>query len=291
VLAIVVLVAQVICFFQYIDGASLVFDSDKDWVYRYVCPRNSLDCRFTSDVGGFGWIFFAIFLVVHLLSDFVNGLKLIWNAPRYGLSWKTCQCLFGGICLCSISALALYSSVVYNIAISRSNLELIFNTVILLFVNELDEKMHSCLETISPTWLEMTSDSIKATFSNTNDLVENTGGEEVQDSILDHQRRINELEEEIERITQFGRRIDELEAEIERITQLGRRLVQRSVAMKISRGGNTKLKKKMAKIVAKQVANRKEIKRMNITNQEQGRKVESLESELKHFKAKFQSLS
>mmetsp|Transcript_7252 Transcript_7252/g.10922 ORF Transcript_7252/g.10922 Transcript_7252/m.10922 type:complete len:1551 (-) Transcript_7252:120-4772(-) len=198
VLAIVVLVAQVICFTVYIDGATLVFDSDKDWVYQYVCPRDNLACRMTSDNGGLGWIFFAIFLAVHLLSDVVNGLKLVWNGPRYGLSWKTCQCLFGGICLCSISALALYSSVVYNVAISRSNLELIFNTVILLFVNDLDEKMYSCLETIRPKWMKMTCDNIKTTFSNNSDSGEEIDGEEIKGAILEHRGRIVELEEGIE---------------------------------------------------------------------------------------------
>jgi len=252
-LAIVVLGAQVICFSVYIDGASLVFDSDKDWVYQYVCPRDNLDCRITSDNGGLGWIFFAVFLAVHLLSDIVNGLKLVWNAPRYGLSWKTCQCLFGGFCLFSISALALYSSVVYNVAISRSNLELIFN--------ELDEKMFSCLETISPKWLEMTSGEIKATFSNNKDSVENTDGEDIKETILEHQGRINELEEEIGRIA-----------------HLESKLSQNGVAIKINRGGNKKLKKKMTKIVAKQAANRKEVRRVALQNQDNDRRVLALES-------------
>jgi len=198
VLTIVVIVAQVICFSVYINGATLDFDSDKDWVYQYVCPRDNPACRITSDVGGLGWIFFAIFLAVHLLSDAVHGLKLVWSAPRYGLSWKTCQCLFGGLCLCSISALALYSSVVYNVAISRSNLELIFNTVILLFVNDLDEKMYSCLETIRPKWMKMTCDNIKTTFSNNSDSGEEIDGEEIKGAILEHRGRIVELEEGIE---------------------------------------------------------------------------------------------
>eukprot|EP00957_Ditylum_brightwellii_P204495 15339535-Ditylum_brightwellii.AAC.1 len=201
------------------EGASLDFSADKDWVYQFVCPRDTLDCRKTSDNGGLGWVFFAVFLAVHLLPDMVNGLKLVWTAPRYGLSKKTFQCLFGGFCLSSISALALYTSVVYNTAISRSNLELIFNTVILLFVNELDEKMYSCLETVSPKWLKITSQEIKTAFSNNNDSGKNTGGgdieeatlelrrtvnsgentviEEIEEAILGHQWRINELEEQL----------------------------------------------------------------------------------------------
>ena len=71
----------------------------------------------------------------------------------------------GGIALFMIAFLAFYSSRVYNIAISQSNIELIYNTLILIFINEIDEQLHKLLNVLMPKWLRKTHTEIKKSFS------------------------------------------------------------------------------------------------------------------------------
>jgi len=95
----------------------------------------------------------------------VNGLRLIYRSSRNEVFLKSLQSLVGGISLFTITALAAYSSVVYNFAISRSNLHLLFNTVVLLFVNELDENLHKSLQALCPKWMEKIHNQIIHNFS------------------------------------------------------------------------------------------------------------------------------
>jgi len=155
-IAIATLFAQGFLFFIFIRAAQLDFnDAGKDWVYSYVCPRDG-DCRNTSDTSTDGWAFFAILVAVHLAPDIVNALKVFWLGTKGDalLSKEYTMCFFGGLSLFSITALALYSSVVYNIAIARSDTELITNAVIILFINDLDEQLYVLLRVICPKWLD-----------------------------------------------------------------------------------------------------------------------------------------
>jgi len=186
ILAILALVAQGFCFSFFIGGSTLELDSDKDWIYKFVCPRDTDDCRNTSDVELTGWIYFAIIIAVHLLYDLLNGLKLVWRSARYGLSRKSFQVFIGGLSLFFITAMAVFTSVVYNVAISRSNLELIYNTVILLFVNDIDEKLYETLSVINPRWLGDITKEIDTVFCSpphaTQDSDGNTTEEDVEDN-------------------------------------------------------------------------------------------------------------
>jgi hypothetical protein len=44
---------------------------------------------------------------------------------------------------------------VYNMAIARSNRELVINAVIILFVTEIDEQMFLLVEAMFPSWLDV----------------------------------------------------------------------------------------------------------------------------------------
>uniref|UniRef100_A0A7S4WD27 Uncharacterized protein n=1 Tax=Ditylum brightwellii TaxID=49249 RepID=A0A7S4WD27_9STRA len=134
VLAITVLATQALCFGFFIDEAKLEFGDDRFWRYSFFCPRNNLECRNESDVTSIGIIFFVLLALIFLLVDILNGLKLVWGTSKYGFSKESFQIFVGGCSLFSITCLALYATVVYNVATSRSNVDMIFNTVILFFV-------------------------------------------------------------------------------------------------------------------------------------------------------------
>jgi hypothetical protein len=63
-------------------------------------------------------------------------------------------CLVGGACLVMITAFTAYSSAVYNIAIARSNTDIVVNSVVILFITDLDEQFYRVISTASPNWLE-----------------------------------------------------------------------------------------------------------------------------------------
>mmetsp|Transcript_27199 Transcript_27199/g.40018 ORF Transcript_27199/g.40018 Transcript_27199/m.40018 type:complete len:534 (-) Transcript_27199:114-1715(-) len=249
VFAIAVLTTQTLCFGFFIDEASLEFGYDRMWRYSFSCPPNNLNCRDDSEVTAFGWIFFALFGFFYLTSDMINGLKLVWSASKYGLSRKGFQIFFAGCCLFSITALALYATVVYNVATSRSNVDMIFNTVILLFVNELDENLFASLHAIIPEWLENTTSEIAASFDGNVRI-------NVQYANANHQLRDDHAG---------------------RIKNVDKKLARRSNAIKTIEARHTKLKKYVADIRAKQAAENKEVKRVMAKLHEQRSKVEALE--------------
>mmetsp|Transcript_15332 Transcript_15332/g.22600 ORF Transcript_15332/g.22600 Transcript_15332/m.22600 type:complete len:1118 (-) Transcript_15332:82-3435(-) len=194
-LAILVLITQASCYWIFVDRAMLDFEDDEvEFIYRFVCPRNSLDCRFTSDVTHIGWFFFVVILAIFLLADLVNGIKLVWSASSHGISRKTFQVLIGGVSLSLITAFALFSSVVFNISISRSSVELIFNTVILLFVTELDERLFDILDVISHHWLKKITSEIETDFGARNGSEDDT---DLKSKVQELERKLAQKEEEI----------------------------------------------------------------------------------------------
>jgi len=66
---------------------------------------------------------------------------------------------FGGMCLCSITGFTIYVSILYNSGISKSNTELIVNSVIIHFVMEMDERVFSALAASNEEWTAHASDT------------------------------------------------------------------------------------------------------------------------------------
>jgi len=75
------------------------------------------------------------------------------------------QLLLSGFILFFITAFAFLVSFRYNTALLESNTDMITNTMILLFVNELDEKMLNVLLALAPEWtgkiLNLVSENMK----------------------------------------------------------------------------------------------------------------------------------
>jgi hypothetical protein len=90
-------------------------------------------------VGAYGWVMWAFLVLFALFDDFINGIKLLYLSATRGSKPAFCT----GMSLACLTALAVYSSLFYNISIGLTNTEIIVNAVILLFVNELDEQVFS----------------------------------------------------------------------------------------------------------------------------------------------------
>ncbi len=122
-----VLGLQMWMLFMFIDAAHLDFSDDKSvFEYAWKCPRNSEACRFESDSDWKGWVIFAIVMVSDLLADFVSGIKLLVLAgkQRHSRSHKI-RLYLGGLSICFVTVLTVFASTVYNVAIARSNPDIV----------------------------------------------------------------------------------------------------------------------------------------------------------------------
>ena len=113
--------------FEFIKAAMLDFSDDaSQFVYSYKCPTYSEECRNESDSDAKGWFFFSLIMIGDLLPDFANGIKLLILSGKQILRLNTRIRLFiGGSCLYFVSSLTVFASTVYNIAIARSNPEIV----------------------------------------------------------------------------------------------------------------------------------------------------------------------
>lgn len=109
------------------------------------CLSTSLECTDSNQITYYGYAIFSTVLAVWLLRDVVSCIKLLLLA----LEKKNIDFLFTSGFVFVITVLSAWTSIYYNSAIATKNTELIVNTVILLFVVELDEKLYELAETIN----------------------------------------------------------------------------------------------------------------------------------------------
>lgn len=160
ILYLVTVVIQVLLFAEYI-GASSVKSENTDWNFTFRCPRNTIECEDESSRTRNGWILFFLVTGSYLGADFVKSLRQLQKAVLT-LNW---QLFLSGFLLFCLTMLALFASTVYNIALAESNTDLIMNTVILLFINDMDEKILIILESLAPVWTRDRIDDVRRSVS------------------------------------------------------------------------------------------------------------------------------
>ena len=150
-------IMQFLLYFSYL-GPSELKSEDTDFQFSFICPNNDNDCINMNSVTSAGWILFVFVTFTYIGSDFVQGYYEISNAVYD----KDIRLLLSGFMILFISTLAFFTSVVYNIALAESNTDLIMNAVILLFINDVDEKVALMMESIAPEWTFSINEEIEA---------------------------------------------------------------------------------------------------------------------------------
>lgn len=153
-IALAVLAIQIAALTMFVKAAVKDFSDDRsDFIYSFKCPRNNLYCTDESDLTWQGWCLFGILMAAHLLRDIINGIKLlILSGKRRHSNSKRVRYLLAGFFLTWISMFTLYASTVYNIAIARSDTDIIINTVVILFICDIDEYFYAALVALSSLW-------------------------------------------------------------------------------------------------------------------------------------------
>merc|ERR1712085_34118 len=87
-------------------------------------------------------------------KDITRGTKLIaFSAKGRHTFHQKARFFIGGLLMNTVALYTLYVSFYYNLAIATSNREIMGNSVIILFVLEVDEYTYDILETINKSWV------------------------------------------------------------------------------------------------------------------------------------------
>lgn len=131
------------------------------------CSSTSLECTDSNQITYYGYAIFSTVLALWLLQDVVSCIKLLLLA----LEKKNIDFLFTSGFVFVITVLSAWTSIYYNSAIATKNTELIVNTVILLFVVELDEKLYELAETINESLVSGIEKRMNENNNSTKDLL------------------------------------------------------------------------------------------------------------------------
>jgi len=135
-------------------------DSDTLAAYKHTCPSHLLDCTTASKVTSMGFSLFTIIVIAFLATDFADGSLMIYECIRK----PSKSGIFAGTLLLFITCYSFAVSFIYNRAVGLSNVEVMTDAAILLFLNEIDEQILVLLEKIVPDWIKMIDDKIEKKF-------------------------------------------------------------------------------------------------------------------------------
>mmetsp|Transcript_32639 Transcript_32639/g.68463 ORF Transcript_32639/g.68463 Transcript_32639/m.68463 type:complete len:220 (-) Transcript_32639:46-705(-) len=95
-------------------------------------------------------------MVAHLLKDVINGTKMVILSGKERHAYRPRIRFFaGGTLLGAVSLFTFYVSVIYNEAIATSNTEVIVNSVVILFICDIDELLYAILVSVNSDWVEI----------------------------------------------------------------------------------------------------------------------------------------
>jgi len=136
-------------FAVYLEASNL--QSEKtDWLFTFRCPENNIDCKDEKTRSWAGWFLFAIVTTSYLGTDLFQGILQL----QYAAKKKDFLLFCSGFLMVSLTLMAFYASITYNLGRAATNTDLIMNAVILLFINDLDEQLFSIFRMTASEWTE-----------------------------------------------------------------------------------------------------------------------------------------
>lgn len=141
-------VIQILILTLYLQASDFIDDSD--YIYSFQCLGNSIECVQERSSRVHGPILFVVITFLFLGHDFVMATLQI-RKSAYLLDKRL---FISGFIFFFITAYTFLVSFRYNTALLETNTDMIANTMILLFVNELDEKMLNLMVAVAPEWTE-----------------------------------------------------------------------------------------------------------------------------------------
>jgi len=125
-------------------------NEDSDFEYNFRCTDNSLECIDLNNDTPSGWALIVILNILYLGVDVVHGVLQI----RKGVFLGDLELLASGCVLLFLTILAMGTTLLYNYALAETTTNMIVNAVILLFINDIDEKFMTVLKSTAPFWID-----------------------------------------------------------------------------------------------------------------------------------------
>lgn len=125
-------------FMQYSDTNN----GENELAYEHICPSNSLECNKISSISKFGHFAFVLVVLIFTLPDFIDGILLFYESVTVGCK----RGIFASTIVIYATSFSVVVQILYNNAISIRNVDLIYNAVIVLFLNDLDEKIFDAIK-------------------------------------------------------------------------------------------------------------------------------------------------
>eukprot|EP00594_Rhizosolenia_setigera_P014592 CAMPEP_0178954346 /NCGR_PEP_ID=MMETSP0789-20121207/8934_1 /TAXON_ID=3005 /ORGANISM="Rhizosolenia setigera, Strain CCMP 1694" /LENGTH=187 /DNA_ID=CAMNT_0020635727 /DNA_START=383 /DNA_END=946 /DNA_ORIENTATION=- len=121
------------------------------------CSENSLECEDTESRSIFGYSILGLLLSAWLLKNIVGGFKLF----LLSLWHKNIDFFFTSSVVIVVTLFSALTSIYYNLAIATKDTGIITNAVVLLFVNEIDERLYQLAEACDINWVREVDESLR----------------------------------------------------------------------------------------------------------------------------------
>jgi len=142
-------IIQLMSFGTFLQKAN--FDNeDTDWSFTTIRCMGNSGCDDEKSTSLVGWSIFLIVTFCYLGADVIDSFFQLRKAVL-SLCFKM---LLSGFIRFFLTAFAMFTSIVYNLALAESDTDLIMNAVILLFISDLDEQFLDVLSSLVPGWIE-----------------------------------------------------------------------------------------------------------------------------------------
>jgi len=199
-LAAILVIIQLSAFNFFFSASKFKADVDSDWRYTYECPMDELLC--TQDISRkYGPMLITMFIIIIFTGrDFLAGSWIIIFCSRLQNGVKKFRILVVGAVLILISFFSLLISIYYIFITTTKTTEVLVSSVLILFINTLDEEVFGLIEKLYPDTMGNEIESIKLLYA---DIIENNQhNSEEHEFLIPEEEEINatveiEHEEEI----------------------------------------------------------------------------------------------
>ena len=131
-------------------------------IYSVSCPDDNLECVDMSQSTLYGWVLCYIILAVNLLPDLLDGILLIYES----IAMRRKKEIVAGIILLYQVTLLIIATCIYLQASSVSDVMIVKDTVVILFLNAFDQYGLIILNRVLPKWLDRLENDITNRYKN-----------------------------------------------------------------------------------------------------------------------------
>jgi len=162
VVAIATVLLQTFTFYFFLRASDYKSELS-EYAFLFRCPPDSLMCNQSRQITVTIWILVTVIIILFVLGDLVGSFKIIYES----MTSRSVQKLISGLVLLFITTLAIMTSFIYTYITTTTAVGALKDAAVLLFLNELDEKLYNAIRKISLSWIESIENEITSTIEAT----------------------------------------------------------------------------------------------------------------------------